>query len=280
LEEAILRIAVLEALDALTHRLRVLQDAIAADHNLLAWVQDTHELLFPAPVSASPREKTQSILAQLTYMDGQDPREIIICAGFIGASEATLALAHDVNTHKAVFKKSMLALKKHVKGDVLQKMSIGRLHLKQCYRQIPILDTPPYKLSWTWANTRSIKKISVNEAQMLLLKKGDDLGVQLQLQKLSQHPFHEPLAIVQELAPHLRTNIVLDAHKNPRRLMIKGPLPIFFPCQPTTPYPHFTPPARKKGRDLNRSVRSDVKLDPVPFLPAIRAHRYKEKVTP
>lgn len=256
-----LRIAVLESFTALQDALTDLSASIKSETHLVSWV--------PA---SDARDGCIQALNQLHYHDQQAPREIIVCAGFIGASASTLALAHKVNAAKDNFKKNILALKST--PVTLAQMGLPRLHLKQCYRKIPILPHNPLKIRWTWAHTRSIKKISVLQAQALLEKKGNDQGILMQIQKLSALPFHEPLAIVQELAPHLRANIVFPEGKTPHRLMIKGPLPIFFPCELQTPFPDFKPPSEKIAKDKNRCVRSDVRLDPHPFLPAIRAHRY------
>jgi hypothetical protein len=292
--ESTFRIEVLDAFEALTHALSILSQSVQAEIDLMAWVQNNPHL---HASTSNAREKAITILNQLQYLDEQDPREILICAGFVGASSQTLAHVAEVNQAKERFKKSILALKaanipktdpfltaeleaflntRHPHtAHTLKRMGLTRLHLKQCYRKIPILKHPPKKISWTWAHTRSIKKISVLTAQALLLKKGNDPGIQMQLKKLSQLAPHEPLAIVQELAPHLRTNIVFHQASEADRKMIKGPIPIFFPCDKITPLPDFKPPSEKCGRDQNRTTRSDVKLEPVLFLPAIRAHRYR-----
>lgn len=276
---------VLDAFLALTQALTKLNDCIRQDIDRVAWVQDDP---LGRISGASPREKIISILNQLYYAPEQLPREIIVCAGFVGASSETLTTAHHVNQCKEAFKRHILALKPaklSVNNPLLlsrfseialtlKNVGLSRLHLKQCYRKIPILQDVPAKISWTWAHTRSIKKISLQTAQMLLLKRGNDDGIQIQLQKLGTlHP-NESLAIVQELAPHLRANVVFAHAKENVRLMIKGPIPIFFPATTSTPAPQFTIPPEKQKKDSARMIRSDVKLDPLVFLPAIRAHRY------
>lgn len=289
-----LRIEVLESFTALVTSLSNLSAAIKQEDHLIAWIQEAPSL-FPFPIGLSSREKAMMIFNQLEYLNHQAPREILICAGFIGATPPTLSLAHQVNACKDRFKQSILALKnaRIMKSDplitqafetflsrtsptayTLKKMGLARLHLKQCYRKIPILPHAPLKISWTWANTRSIKKITVKEAQERLHKKGKDLGIQSQLLKLSTLSAQESLAIVQDLAPHLRANILFTEQCEIQRMMIKGPIPIFFPALAQTPYPDFKAPTQKSGRNEHRSKRSDVKLDPHPFLPAIRAHRY------
>ncbi|MBS0290352.1 MAG: DNA replication terminus site-binding family protein [Proteobacteria bacterium] len=284
-----LRIEALEAFSAMTFAISKLCDAILNEASLIAWVQDTN-----LSKHLQAREKICELLKKLQYEPNQAPKEIVICPGFVGASLHTINLASEVNNCKERFKKSILELKAvkdtTLLNDVTDKMQgiisrnlhtattlreagLARIHLKQCYRKVPILEKAPYKISWTWAHTRSIKTITIQKAQEMLIKKGEDIGIQIQLAKLAHLLPNEKLAIVQELAPHLRANIVYSkAHGS--RCMINGPTPIFFPCQSDTPYPKFNPPHAKCGRDSTRSKRSDEKLDPIPFLPAIRAHRY------
>lgn len=276
MQEAALRQDVLDTFLVLQSKLQELCDAIIKEPELAAWVQEeSQNELFMGAMSA--REKAILLFKQLEYQNLQAPREIIVLPGFIGASVSTLDKVTALNNAKEQFKKSMLALKASVKptnlANAMAQMGLARLHLKQCYRKIPVLKSAPQKISWTWAHTKSIKRISIAKANELLLKKGEDLGIQIQLQKLNSLTANEELAIVQELAPHLRANIVLS-DENASRLMIKGPVPIFYPCLPETPFPAFKVPQQKTLRDESRSIRNDVRLDPTPFLPAIRAHRY------
>jgi len=161
----------------------------------------------------------------------------------------------------------------------LHRIGLSRLHLKQCYRLIPYFEKRPDKITWTWANTRSIKRITVLEADALLLKQGEDNRIAWQRQKLAQLSQDEPLAVVQELAPHLRANVVFRDNEKatPTRKMIKGPVPIFYAehnCLQPNLLPCFRPPKEKKAKDKDRLTRNDMKLEPNLFLPAIRAHRY------
>ena len=243
------------------------------------------------------RETTFQALAQLEYLDTQEAREIIICPGFIGASPETLTLIDTLNQHKENFKKSILALKQQkiplsdpvinekfegilkkrptLTAQTLQKFGLARLHLKQCYRIIPILPLFPLKISWTWANTRAIKRITRDEAEALLCKKKNSIKKESELEKLMTIPKNQSLAIVQDLAPHLRANIVLDNHKHEKiRMMIKGPIPLFFLSQKGDPIPSFKPPPPKHGKNKDRLKRSDQKIEQIPFLTSIRVHRY------
>ncbi len=292
-----LKIDVLNAFSTLQDKLESLGQALDKDQGLTAWMQPAPPLLSYQSTTLNPRPLAFAALSQLEYADQQEPRETLVCPGFIGASQETIDLAQQLNEAKDIFKQAVLRLRQ-AKGSLkdlnfndqntqnnharnsqlsssLQKMGLSRLHLKQCYRKIPILKHAPIKISWTWAHTRSIKRITVEQAQRLLQKKSQDSGIQHQLSLLAQVPAHENLAIVQELAPHLRANILLpkDTVAKPR-LMVKGPIPIFFPAGSETPAPQFKPPGEKLQKDINRLIRNDVKIDPNPFLPAIRAHRY------
>ncbi len=273
---SLLRIEVLDAFVLLTSAISNLCGAIMNEPALMAWTYNLNENR-SSPTPFAGREQTCLILSQLHYHDNQAPREIMLCPGFIGASPSTIKLAIEVNECKERFKKAVLALKAdkpYLQNQHFKQTGLSRLHLKQCYRKIPILNQAPQKISWTWAHTRSIKKISINKAQELLLKRGNDAGIEIQLAKLNALSPQEPLAIVQELAPHLRANLVFVENNNISRKMIKGPIPLFFPCDENTMLPEFTPPSEKCEKDKNRLKRSDEKLDMTAYLPAIRAHRY------
>jgi len=258
------------------------------DANLHAWFKIYSEIFKPS--TDNPRHDIADFIATTEYLDGQLPREIIIAPGLVGASLATLNVIHELNTIKDAFKVAVLALRNStttpwinspflneefarqvpVKNS-LTRAGLSRIHLKQCYRKIPVFNQKPTRVSWTWANTRSIKKISIHEAEQLLQKCGKDAGIERQMKLLQTlHP-NEKLAIVQDLAPHLRANIVWE---DKTRSMVKGPVPIFFPLQYNEEFPVFIMPSEKKGKNKDKPSRSDVKIEEKPFLNAIRAHKY------
>lgn len=264
------------------------------DKDLPGWFQEPPALDL-AP-SLSNREKACALLRQLEYLDSQKPREILVGAGLFAASQTTIDALAALNTAKNNFKRAILKLKaaKISTSDefltnsfesllsvrnkelatTLTRMGMARVHLKQCYRRVPYFLVRPSKVSWTWANTRSIKKINKEDALLMLQKGGQDQGIMRQIQLLQGIPSTEKLAIVQELAPHLRANLVFPGSDGNTRLMVKGPVPLFYLHEDNLVLPDFVPPGAKKGKDKERTVRKDVKINPEPFLPAIRAHRY------
>ena len=294
----------LDVLDAFSDLQTSMQTAnhhiTRVDAHLPVWFSPPPKMgFFP---HLSEREKVCLYLHQFEYLETQSPKEILVGPGIVAASKDTLHAIENLNQCKQRFKKEMVALKeahgslrqvvdlqeamdellnKRPSGVArnLQKMGLARLHLKQCYRIIPCFYQKPEKIAWTWANTRAIRRITVAQADQLLLKQGEDGRIAWQREKLAQLPHDEPLAIVQELAPHLRANIVFrdNAAAASTRKMVKGPVPFFYAeeniAQPG-PLPRFSPPGEKKAKDKERPTRKDVKLDPNVFLPAIRAHRY------
>jgi len=298
-------LSVLDALEALRTALaRLAEPLIHQDADLPLWFDPPPSL--PLPANLTEREKVFCYLSQMEYLDEQDPREILIGPGIVAASSVTLQAVHDLNLRKQAFKSAMLQLKaaqlaKPEKNALsqalddllnqrpastartLKRMGLARLHLKQCYRVIPYFLEKPERIAWTWANTRSISRISVEEAERRLLKQGLNDRTTWQRQKLAQLPRDEPLAIVQDLAPHLRANLVFrDNQDQIYRKMVKGPLPFFYEVdlengdrETLQVLPRFRVPGDKKAKDKNRPPRKDVKLEPLPFLPAIRAHRYR-----
>lgn len=274
----------------------VTEHVCVLDRNLPAWFQSPPNLAMPP--QASIRQKACVLMQQLEYLDTQQPREILVGAGIIAASNETILALQELNNAKNTFKQAMLkfkAAKIATDHDILsenfedilaqrdpsfasnlRRMGLSRIHLKQCYRKIPYYLLRPNKISWTWANTRSIKKISVQEAETLLRKHTQDAGIERQIRLLQGLDQSETLAIIQDLAPHLRANLVFPDGCNTKRAMVKGPVPIFYLLEGNITLPEFTPPGIKRGRNKERMVRKDVKINPEPFLPAIRAHRYYE----
>ena len=85
---------------------------------------------------------------------------------------------------------------------------------------------------------------------------------------------NEPLAIVRNVAPHLRANIIYSENGNIKRVMMHGSMPFFYPATDEYLLPELTPPDVKQVHVTGKSCRSDVKLESEPFLGIICAHRY------
>lgn len=273
--------------------LRAASTLIHADSDLPGWMKP---LDTPILRDANIHLQSTRLLHQLEYLDEQEGREILLGVGVFAVRQATLDALHHLNTTKSAFKYAIQNLKSQaIKTDdqalshafrallsktrhdethqSLDTTGMVRLHLKQCYRQIPLLEARPIKVSWCWANTRSIKRISTAQALALLEKKGNDAGILAQIDKVAALPSGTPIAIVQELAPHLRTNVLMPQGAQTERRMLKGSLPLFYVHEEGTDLPMIRL-ANDTRKQENRPRRNDVKIDPTVYLPAIRGHLY------
>jgi hypothetical protein len=282
-------IDVLESFKALQKSLYQFSAALYHDANLPCWM--------PAPIlQKNVRQQSFKIISQLEYKNDQDSRSTQQQIGLLGASTESIELIKHINHTKDQFKQAMLALRKdtqackspllllefeqmlskrpEVTQQTLQRIGLARINLKQCYRHIPLLIIKPIKVSWTWAHTKAIKRITVAQAQQALEKKNHAPSIQQQLLKLQKLDANESLAIVQSIAPHLRANITTATEQGVKRHMIPGALPIFYPELSGEKLPQVSEAGQKRAKDQHRLSRSDQKLNNDVFLPALRAYRY------
>ena len=228
------------------------------------------------------REQLISVLERLEYPDDRDGRETDPCPGIIGASAETLELAAGLNQARDAFKQAVLAVNRddaEAARRIMAQMGYPRLHFKQLYRHIPILLRKPDSIRFTWGATRSIKRISRQEAYQKLVKLAGDEpspGYLKQLDALARLDRDEPIAIVQDLKPHIKANVCWiigsDREKKVERKMISAALAVLLPLDPGEALPKHSaayPDERKP-----RKKRADVKIEREPFLPSIRGHRY------
>jgi len=291
-----LRVEMLQSFQALQSALATFIKLLNKDSALPVWLgEPPHD-----------RKRAAAMFRQLEYVDGQDPKESVTLPGLIACSEPTIAAAETVNQAKDRFQAAVQQVKKHkmdrhdpelTKGfekllpkrpkdtsEALERAGLARLHLRQCYRKIPLLEVRPIKASFTWANTRAITKITKKQAKAALSKLHQSETIKAQLDKLNALPDDEPLAQVQDLAPHLRANLVLPAKAKRdepgkmavKRKQVKSSLPMLYPASAKEPLPDLPPLGipEKTGKDASRLQRLDTRLDAEPYLPAIRVHRY------
>ncbi len=228
------------------------------------------------------RWRLQAVLEQLEYPDDRDGRETEICPGIIGATPKALQLAAKLNYAKDAFKQAVLEvnrLNRETARSIMQSQGFPRIHFKQIYRHLPILLRKPDSVRFTWGATRSIVKISRQEAyRRLIALAGDNptVGFQKQLDQLAALGADEPVAIVQDLKPHIKANVCWvkgsGSDKKVTRKMISAALAILIPLDPGESLP--THSAAYPDLRRPRKSRRDVKIEAEPFLPSIRGHRY------
>jgi hypothetical protein len=234
-----------------------------------------------------------SLLTDLWYEDvHQDGRETRSRHGLVLASPSIIAIIQKINDLKDCFKTQVkktreelapnLWLEEYARlgadplREAMQESNLKRVHLKQCYRHIPLLEYRPEKIGFSWyAHGRSIKKISLQEAQQALLALGDHkTHIQVQLDNLNKLSAGTVLAQIQTLAPVVRANLVFDNSAPYPSKALNASLPIFIP-DTGRGLPEFNRIDLEPPQGRTRKERADQKIDPAPFLPSIRVHLYK-----
>lgn len=234
-------------------------------------------------------------LTDFWYQDGQDGRETRSYIGLIAASPALMENVGAVNAGKARFAatlkrirqsapklipeiKAVLPFRHPVLHDHLRGKGLARLHLKQCWRQLPVADAPLSRVRLAWYTSgRSIKRLSVAEAEAKLAQMDTAAAhIRIQLRKLGDVPDGEPLAQIQQQAPVMRANLFFrEALEDGRtRRAMNLPLPLFIP-DPELKLPHVNDPPVRPPATRTRARRSDQRLDDDVFLPSLRVYRYR-----
>ncbi len=272
------------AFDTLIERSEALLDAYAASP-AEAWA-------FQA--DASP-EWLRRALLDFWYADGQDGRVTRSHVGLVAATPALLDQVARVNAAKADFAawlariktehppllaeaKAVLPFRHPHLHDHLRGSGLARLHLKQCWRAIPVAEAPVARVRLAWyASGRSIKRLTVREVEQKLLALDSDAPhVRIQLRKLAALPSAEPLAQVQSQAPLMRANLFycepLEDGRTRRAMNVA--LPLFLPAPRGRLPDHNLPPAAPP-QQRTRARRSDEKLEELPYLPSLRVYRYR-----
>lgn len=245
-----------------------------------------------------PLKKARSYYQDIWYRDQQDGRETRSCYGLVMANEEIISLAQEINLAKDTFKSLVQKIQKTDKDlwldqkaqlnsrhktlrNQLYYTGLGRIHLKQLYRHIPILPHRPEKIGFTWySNGRSIKKLTVAQAETKLLAMGEEkIHIQQQLQKLNTLPEHEVLAQIQTQVPVVRANLVYKlsnekGHSETVRKAMNVSLPLLVPEESSPLLPSFNQIDEQPPVARTRIARNDFKICEEVFLPSLRVHRY------
>ena len=234
-------------------------------------------------------------LLDFWYQDGQDGRATRNYIGLVAADSALLAHVDEVNQAKQTFAATLAEIRQHAPSlvaeakavlpfrhptlhDHLRGKGLARLHLKQCWRHLPVADAPLAQVRLAWYTSgRSIKRLSVRDAERRLLEMDSDSPhIRIQLRALAGIPDSEPLAQVQTQTPVMRANLffreALDDGRQRRAMNV--PLPLFIPS-PEGHLPPHNVPADAPPPTRTRAKRADTKLEDTPFLPSLRAYRYR-----
>ncbi|MDI5890535.1 DNA replication terminus site-binding protein [Halomonas rhizosphaerae] len=234
-------------------------------------------------------------LLDVWYQDGQDGRATRSHVGLVAGDEPVMEAVARVNATKKAFAallaeirsevpslipeiKAVLPFRHPALHDHLRGTGLARLHLKQCWRAIPLAEAPVARVRLAWyASGRSIKRLTVREAEQKLLALDSEAPhVRIQLRHLAGIPGGEPLAQVQSQAPLMRANLFyrepLEDGRSRRAMNIA--LPLFVPSPDGRLPDHNLPPPRPPAT-RTRARRRDERLEDTVFLPSLRVYRYR-----
>jgi len=244
--------------------------------------------------ATTQRQFLADLICDLWYRDGQDGRETRSRHGLVMANADLCEHIKDINQQKDRFRQAVQQARAELITDDWQQhytqlgqrhaslresltfAGLKRVHLKQCFRHIPLLESCPKKVGFSWyVNGRSIKKISVAQAQEMLLELGEEKShIQVQLKKLAHLSEHLQLAQIQTLAPVVRANLVFDPASAIKRKAMNLALPLFIPGEGAQ-LPVFNEISSEPPVGRTRQQRGDQKISAEPFLPSLRIHTYR-----
>lgn len=254
--------------------------------------------IFGEPEPVAPERAAdwlRQALLDVWYQDGQDGRATRAHIGLVAAAESVMEAVAATNAAKAEFAallarikaqepaliaeaKALLPSRHPALNEHLRGRGLARVHLKQCWRAIPTAEAPVARVRLAWyASGRSIKRLTVREAEQKLLKLDTEAAhVRIQLRKLAGLPSAEPLAQVQRQAPLMRANLFyrepLEDGRTRRAMNVA--LPLFVPAADGRLPDHNLPPLQPPEQ-RTRARRRDEKLEDDPFLPSLRVYRYR-----
>ena len=223
------------------------------------------------------------------YQNNEDGRLTNRYWGVIGSTKNNITTLKNINTLKTTFQKSVIELRhanQHKWLDLYHKINtregiisepltesgLSRLHLKQTYRQIPILDSQPKKIAFSWYTSgRSIIKMNRHQVFEKLLALGEDkTHIQIQLNLLSNIS-DTHFAQIQNQAPTIRANIL---YQNLQTQSFNASLPIFFESDTKFNFPSITELPEVKNLQRKRKLRNDIKIESECFIKSLRIYRY------
>ncbi|WP_394165472.1 DNA replication terminus site-binding protein [Neptunomonas phycophila] len=244
----------------------------------------------PAPFQTA-KHQAIDLYSNIWHQDNGDGRKTKSYYGLVGCDDTLINSAHQLNASKANLKQAVSILKQKglaelnqtlhqrsaIINEALNKQGLGRLHLKQCYRTLPIVESCPDRVRFSWYTSgRSIKKITVKEAIDKLLKMGSDKPhIALQLDKLQRLNSYTPLAQIQSQAPLIRANFAWKTENDQWKRQARNcPLPILIPLAANQNLPECNRLPDKAPTERQRALRADNLIDPEPFIPSLRIHLY------
>lgn len=232
-------------------------------------------------------------ISEIHYHEStRDGRFTPVCLGAIAVSQEGILSAMEVNQAKANFHQACKTVMDNARSKghgkltptgkakrlrkILTEAGYPRLSMRQCIRQLPVLQHAPVNIRFSYSTGgRSIKKITFEQAKAFLSERNYDSDkAQIQYKKFLKLPVDTPLALVQDLPGYYKANVWHEPKSDPQT--IPAFLPIFYPYdasqdvkrQDCLPDAHY--------RVKAGSPRADKKLMDDPVVDGVRIFGYKD----
>lgn len=275
--------SIVESYKSIQHYLQKLSYHLRHTKNYFFWLDTSAENRVEL---TDPIERLIYVSSLMTLHPNQKSKTVLLCPGFIAADTQLYDTICQLNNAKKTFQHHMVTLRKDllqieestldnqfgnpsherpkVVHNFLQKIKLEHLHFKHVYRCFPVLEATPTQLSWTWAHTQSIKRVSHEQAIGILNRRNKTEKYNDAIEAIKSLPPHKILTLRQKLKAHLRVNVTYEERK---RSMLKGTMPIVFPMGESMPK---IKPARPVEEQKERAKRRDKKTSEEPLVAAIR----------
>lgn len=270
-----------------------LRDAVVEEVALPCWV-------WRYGYGFTAREPAAEIYVQHFFDDEQDPRETVILPGLVAAGDSTRRLAHALNAARKQLKDALSAMdriqvrmtnpvtgriRKERLGDlVLRDAGLARLHRIQVYRDVHVLERRPDNVSFVWARTRRVKRLSLQAVRERLMGMLDNPPqaelVREDLARLESLSRNEVLAFVEPMPCHARVNLAWRRPGETQgfdRAMRSAPIPLLYPAAAEDELPSLKPLDPQRYALRQRAKRRDLKIEDQPFLSTLSVYRYRER---
>ncbi len=226
-------------------------------------------------------------VVKLFYQDDRDGRVTDQVQAVVIVDDHQRQLIDQINDQKLAFKSAVSQLRQanpqqlsHWQHSVfnhgasgrhlLAEHQVGRLHLKQTWRRLNVIDQTVDKIQFAWYKSgRSITKLSQQDVLDRLLraeKQGRPIANDWKIMANTRST--DVFALVQTQAPLIRANVFLESGE---RFALNASTPLFLAAQTTLPK---ITPATALNETKTRQTRSDTKIEAKPFLDVLRVHRY------
>ncbi|WP_027859789.1 hypothetical protein [Marinobacterium jannaschii] len=238
------------------------------------------------PATQDAIEKALNILTSCQYADGQDGRATKKLVGCLLVGHKSLDAARSFNAAKAALKQASIQLRAVLAAagetpakqyqetiSILASLGIDRFCANEAYRELPLLDPAPARISFTGKASRSVQNVTIAQAEKLL----DGLTSEqskLDRAKLANLSPDTVIAVVQQgnvKKPVLKANLQWNAADIGLPGQIHSAVPILCLDTGIAPALRYPRQAKKRNRVADRTLAD------TPYLPSIRGYLHSDK---